>query len=385
MITLMLHKEGTVPDRTRMLPLVCLTALVTAACGSGSAESDGANRIPEPAIEWAPATYVVYQAGTALTIDGVLDEPAWRAAQWTDDFVDIEGAAKPTPRYRTRAKMLWDNTYFYVGADLEEPHIWGTLTTRDAVIYRDNDFEVFIDPDGDTHEYYELEINALGTEWDLFLVKPYRDGGPALNAWDIQGLLTAINIEGTLNQADDIDAKWSVEIAIPWSVLAEAAHQPAPPEPGEQWRVNFSRVEWQIDIVDSVYVKRTDPTTGEPLPEDNWVWSPQGLINMHYPEMWGTVQFSRRVAGPGRDPFIPSSVEDAKWVLRQIYYRERSWRARRGHYTDNLLVLDIGDPRLANYRWPPRINHTDDQFEAILRGDDGSELVINHEGRVWER
>jgi hypothetical protein len=25
--------------------------------------------------------------------------------------------------------------------------------------------------------------------------------------------------------------------------------------------------------------------------EDNWVWSPQGLINMHVPEMWGRVRF----------------------------------------------------------------------------------------------
>ena len=86
--------------------------------------------------------------------------------------------------------MLYDDNYFYFAAELDEPHVWATLTDRDAVIYHDNDFEVFIDPDGDNHLYYELEINALGTEWDLLLVKPYRDGGPAINAWDIQGLQT---------------------------------------------------------------------------------------------------------------------------------------------------------------------------------------------------
>ena len=52
--------------------------------------------------------------------------------------------------------------YFYVAAEMEEPHVWGTLTQHDAVIFQDNDFEVFIDPDGDNHEYYEFEINALG-------------------------------------------------------------------------------------------------------------------------------------------------------------------------------------------------------------------------------
>ena len=30
--------------------------------------------------------------------------------------------------------MLWDDDYFYFGADMEEPHVWGTLTKRDSVI-----------------------------------------------------------------------------------------------------------------------------------------------------------------------------------------------------------------------------------------------------------
>ena len=52
-------------------------------------------------------------------------------------------------------------------------------TKKNQVIFHDNDFEVFIDPDGDNHNYYEFEMNALNTMWELTLVKPYRDGGPA--------------------------------------------------------------------------------------------------------------------------------------------------------------------------------------------------------------
>jgi hypothetical protein len=44
---------------------------------------------------------------------------------------------------------------------LESPHVWATLTNHDTVIFQDPDFEVFIDPDGDTHNYYEFEINPL--------------------------------------------------------------------------------------------------------------------------------------------------------------------------------------------------------------------------------
>ena len=119
-----------------------------------------------------PLSYVAYRTAGALQIDGKLDEPSWQRAAWTAAFVDIEGQRKPLPAFKTRVKMLWDDEYLYLAADLEEPHVWATYTERDATIYHENDFEVFIDPDGDTHQYYEFEINALGTEWDLLLVKP---------------------------------------------------------------------------------------------------------------------------------------------------------------------------------------------------------------------
>ena len=57
-----------------------------------------------------------------------------------------------------------------------------TKTKRDEIVFHDNDFEVFLNPSGDGRDYFEFEINALNTTWDLRLVKPYRDGGPALNA-----------------------------------------------------------------------------------------------------------------------------------------------------------------------------------------------------------
>src|SRR5688572_9247990 len=158
-----------------------------------------------------PKGYVCFRAAAPLVIDGKLDDAAWKSAQWTDDFVDIQGDKKPRPRFKTRTKMLWDDEFLYIGAELEEPHVWATLTQRDAVIFHDNDFEVFLDPDGDNHLYAELEINALNTVWDLLLVRPYRDGGPAITGWDIPGLRTGVSIQGTLNDPSDVDEGWSVE------------------------------------------------------------------------------------------------------------------------------------------------------------------------------
>ncbi len=241
--------------------------------------------------------YTCLRTAEYLEIDGHLSEAAWEAVEWTEEFVDIEGDIKPRPRLRTRVKMLWDDAHLYIGAVLEEPHAWATLTERDAVIYQDNDFEVFLDPDGDTRNYYELEINALGTVWDLFLDKPYREGGRPQTTWDIEGLKSAVTVQGTLNDPKDRDAGWTVELALPWESLIPHAPERRVPREGERWRVNFSRVQWHLEIVDGAYRKAMDSETGKPLREDNWVWSPQGAVNMHRPEMWGIVEFSERVAG----------------------------------------------------------------------------------------
>lgn len=242
-------------------------------------------------------TYVCYRAESPLQIDGRLNEPSWKRAPWTPLFVDIEGDVRPLPRFGTRAMMLWDDQYFYFAADLEEPEVWGTLTKRDSVICTDNDFEIFIDPDGDGEHYMEFEINPLNAVWDLYLPKAYNKGGEADQEWDFVGIKHAVQVDGTVNCSDDVDRGWTVEVAIPWTSMAEHAHTACPPKPGDQWRVNFSRVEWSFERYKGGYLRVDQP------PCDNWVWSPQGVINMHVPEMWGHVQFSSIVAGCGSEEF----------------------------------------------------------------------------------
>jgi hypothetical protein len=284
-----------------------------------------------------PKGYVCGRALKPIVIDGKLDDPAWSEAPWTDDFVDIQGDLKPLPRFRTRAKMLWDDTYFYVAAELMEPHVWGTLTRHDSVIFHDNDFEIFIDPDGDNHEYYEIEINALNTEWDLLLEKPYRDGGPAVDAWEIPGLKTATHVNGRLNDPVGEDQSWTVELAIPWSALQPRAHRPAPPGDGDQWRVNFSRVEWEQTHDDKTYTKIPNK------PEDNWVWSPQGVIDMHRPSRWGFVQFSTKP--PGQEAYQPDPSGPIRERLMEIYESQRTYREKHKSYAETLEQLGLaGEP-----------------------------------------
>ncbi|MBI5022328.1 MAG: carbohydrate-binding family 9-like protein [Ignavibacteriales bacterium] len=343
-----------------------------------------AQPVTNPKIDFSPEAYVCYKTASPINIDGRIDEQNWEKTEWTETFVDIEGEYKPHPRFQTKVKMLWDEKYFYIATELEEPDVWANLTERDAVIFYDNDFEVFIDPDGDTHEYYEFEMNALNTVWDLLLIKPYRDGGPAVNAWDIKGLKSAVHIDGTVNQPYDKDKGWTIEIAFPWDVLKECAHKDLPPKSGDQWRVNFSRVEWKTDVKDGKYQKTTDPKTGKSFPEDNWVWSPQGLINMHCPEMWGFVQFSDKLAGIEAEQFKFNTDENIKWALRQIYYEEKKYFEKNHKYTDDLKELGLTDLKMDGYN-VPLIQSTSNLYEVIATEVNGkAKWHISQDGRTWK-
>ncbi len=322
--------------------------------------------IPPPHTEPTPQQrrhYLCYRAGSPLTLNGRLDKPFWQSAPWTEDFVDIEGDTKPRPPFRTRAKLLWDDEHLYIGAELEEPHVWATLTQRDSIVYHDNDFEVFLSPTGDNHNYYELEINALNTIFDLFLPKPYRDGGQADHDWDVKGLRSAVHIDGTLNDPTDRDRGWSVELAFPWKAFDRHGAIVCPPKHAQHWRINFSRVQWDLEVHAGQYKKVTARD------EHNWVWSPQGLIDMHRPEQWGTIQFSTKP--PGTDAFNPDPSTPARDALHRIYYAQAALFARTKRWATTLQELAAHDARLLHVHspciGPPTIERTPQGWIAHQR------------------
>ncbi|MEO0481086.1 MAG: carbohydrate-binding family 9-like protein [Planctomycetota bacterium] len=225
----------------------------------------------------------------------------WSRIPFTEEFVDITGDAALEPRFRTRVQMAWDDEFLHVRAEMEEPHVWGTITVQNEVMFHDNDFEVFLDPDGDGLDYYEFEMNALGTIWELSLPKPYGEGGVPILGCNLDGLKREVLVHGTLNDPSDEDQGWEAHMSFPFRGLKKYHRDGAcPPKPGDVWGLNMSRVQWRHEIVDGRYVRI--PPHGTPLaeslnpeeqqhPEDNWVWSPQGVVNMHLPERWGEIEF----------------------------------------------------------------------------------------------
>lgn len=345
---------------------VASALLLTAVWVATNAGSDDQVASPAP-----PQGYVCYRVASPISIDGKLNEASWAAVPWSEAFEDIEGDKRPKPRHRTRMKMLWDDDALYIAAELEEPHVWATIRKHDEVIFHDNDFEVFLDPDGDSHLYAELELNALNTTWDLLLPKPYKDGGKALNGWEIIGLQSAVHIDGTINDPRNVDNGWTVEIRWPFAGLKELTNVAVPPKDGDQWRINFSRVEWDVTAADGKYRKL------EKRPEHNWVWSPQGVIDMHRPERWGYLQFS--TAKPGTVRLRPDPTAAGRDWLHRLYYAQCEFRKARGTYAGSLDQLG-----LTRGGFEPRIERTTHGYEASLPlpGPGGRRLAITHDARI---
>lgn len=354
---------------------------VLSACSSKQAEIQ--EMTFEKHFPFNPPAYICYKTPSPITIDGKLSPGEWDAIPWTSEFTDIEGDKQPRPLYSTRAKMAYDDNGMYFATLLEEPHVWGTLTEHDAVIYQDNDFEIFLNPTNDTHNYLEYEINALGTDWDLYLSKPYRDEGMCvLNNWEFAGKKSAVHVDGTLNNPNDTDKSWSVEVFIPWHSLNQVIRGKERPAAGEYMRVNFSRVEWMAEVKDGRYVKV--PKKGEEkINEYNWVWAPTGVINIHMPEYWGFVQFSGKTAGTGEDTFMLPPAEETKWILRNLYYRQREYRNKFKIYASELKALKPAELTSTENVAKMQLYATPSMYEITLPSADGKVWHIRQDGYIW--
>lgn len=159
-----------------------------------------------------PTHYVARQLGPheSISIDGQLDDDAWRHVPFISNFLDLAG-----PRYArgdggggvswreasmdyarrltgsadpTRVKVRWDAKFLYVGAEIQSKRnitavasvtghcdnltsaIWGTDTP--VLPYFDDDFEVFVDPSQSNYFYVEFEMNARNATYSTLWTLP---------------------------------------------------------------------------------------------------------------------------------------------------------------------------------------------------------------------
>lgn len=262
-----------------------------------------------------PIDYVAKKVTADIEIDGNVKKDIWQQATWSKRFVDMVTGAPGM--YNTQTAILWNDQYLYLAFEAEEPFVEAKLTERDSIIFLENDLELFIDG-GDC--YYELEVNAANTIYEVFFIwkDAYQKGGrfdiPAFDVhqkeaytfggdydrtgasfwkgthprgvrwaftnFDLPGLQTAVQVDGTLNDHSDIDNGWSLEIAIPWSSLALLANgRSVPPQAGDTWNMFLGR--FQKLMVSGQEVQ----------PHPAMALNSHGIYDTHLPEKWSVVSF----------------------------------------------------------------------------------------------
>jgi hypothetical protein len=267
--------------------------------------------IPEADVQ----QYTARKIQGPLAIDGDLNKPVWQEAAKSHRFVDM--VTGDPGLYDTRSAVLWDDVNLYIAFWAEEPFVSATQSERDSIVFLENDLEVFIDG-GDC--YYELEINALNTIYEVFFIwrDAYQKGGRfdvslfdvhqpdaltfggdydrtgasfwrgrhprglrwAFLNYDMPGLQTAVQIDGRINDLTHVDKGWTLELAIPWQSLTWLANgRSLPPQPGDEWRIFMGRFQ------------KLTPSGQEIHPHPAWVFSKHGVYDTHLPECFPIVRF----------------------------------------------------------------------------------------------
>ena len=225
--------------------------------------------------------YVVLRAAGPISVDGKLNDSAWKRAPYTEDFVTSSTGA-PTER-RTRARMVWTDTHWYLAWTVDDADIQGEMTDRDDGVWQEDSVELFIDPDGNGRNYVQVVVNPLGTVLDVVMNRQLDTGGFGDDAWDLEGLEVAVTVDGTVGDSANKDKRWVCEIAIPFAALEFAAPSMAfPPASADEWRVNLCRTDHDLRSDEDKVTYTT--------------WSRTDERGYHVTERFGRITFSDEVA-----------------------------------------------------------------------------------------
>jgi hypothetical protein len=289
--------------------ILCFVSLCTLTL-SVAAQQPSKFPCPENEI----ARYTAHHVGERIHVDGKLDEPVWKRAPQSPRFIDIISGQPAI--HDTRASVVWDKDNLYVAYRIEEPLVHAKYTNHNDPIYYDNDVELFI---AGRDAYYEFEINAFNTSYEVFFIwndaygksglasapefqrtklKPFNGvgfkthprGGRLGNFdWSFPGKKTAVAVDGTVNKDDDRDRGWTVELAFPWQGMKWLATdgRALPPKEGDVWRMDFSRF--------NTY-KAAPPATDS----GGWVWTRHGVWDSHIPECFAHIRFTTNAVSVAR-------------------------------------------------------------------------------------
>lgn len=221
----------------------------------------------------ASNVYQCHYVSEPIKIDGLLEEPVWDKAQVLEFMIPTTHGE---PIGKTQGKLLWDKNYLYVGFKAYDKDIWSYFTQRDSHTCQEDVLEVFVKPYADAEPYYNFEINAINTVYDACNLKRGAGGSDhhRWSRWDCQGLKSAVFIKGTLNNSEDVDEYWQLEVAIPFADLPTLKGKM--PVAGDNWQFHLARYDHSVYLDDGPELSSCAPLS---------------KVNFHRYEDWLTLKF----------------------------------------------------------------------------------------------
>lgn len=144
----------------------------------------------------------------------------------------IDGAA---PRLATTFTAYYDDEFLTIVFSAADDHVVATRYGHDEPLYEEDVVEVFVAP-RDRREYFELEVNPVGTTYDSRIESPDGVRATMRNdvAWECDGLVAAVRKMIAARNVMTIDTV----MRIPFAGLGRTI-----PAAGEWWLANFFRVD----------------------------------------------------------------------------------------------------------------------------------------------
>ena len=109
---------------------------------------------------------IVTTITSEITLDGVLDEPAWKSATKIGDLIQREPRNGQSPSEKTEVTLLHDANNLYIGVicyDSEPKRVIGTQMARDAVLNSDDRISIVLDTYRDKRNafYFSKRVSDL--------------------------------------------------------------------------------------------------------------------------------------------------------------------------------------------------------------------------------
>ena len=180
-----------------MLVVVALTA--AAAVVQGPAQSSRDRAAPPPAV--------AVRAARPPVIDGRDDDEVWRLAPAITAFREWDPVEDTTPRFRTEAKIAYDERNLYVFVRAFDPHpdsVKRLLARRDVLPPTDH-IGVIIDAYHDRRSGYEFWVDPVGVKFDAAIYDDDHEDQSWDGIWDVATVIDSLG--------------WTAEFRIPLSQL----------------------------------------------------------------------------------------------------------------------------------------------------------------------